>query len=78
MEIERAQCYRERYIATAERYILRSPSCRRRHRSSIRSIIRARLDCAGRAGPDRACPFTCALARAGLAVDGPWPRAAAS
>ena len=27
------------------RYILRSPSCRRRRRSSIRSIIRARLVC---------------------------------
>jgi transglutaminase-like putative cysteine protease len=43
------------------RHILRSPSCRRRHRSSIRSIIRARLVCPGRS----ACPLACALARAG-------------
>ena len=51
------------------RYILRSPSCRRRHRSSIRSIIRARLDCpAERPGPGRACPFVFALARAGFAA----------
>jgi transglutaminase-like putative cysteine protease len=45
------------------RHILRSPSCRRRHRSSIRSIIRARLDCAG----CRPCPFAPALAGAGFA-----------